>query len=67
MVKELKPISSATYVVSRNDAEAEKDRADRQAIVAGLEVVGAAQVVPIGRVADERFVALLQLGRRQGL
>jgi len=35
-VKEVR-IDGARYVVCRNEAEAEKDRADRQAIVAGLE------------------------------
>jgi len=32
----------------------------------GLAGVGAAQVAPIGRVADERLVALLQLGLEPG-
>lgn len=35
-VKEVK-VDGARYVVCRNEAEAEKDRSDRQAIVAGLE------------------------------
>ncbi|MDE2465099.1 MAG: IS1634 family transposase [Alphaproteobacteria bacterium] len=35
-VKEVR-IGKDRYIVSRNDAEAEKDRADRQAIVTGLE------------------------------
>jgi hypothetical protein len=35
-VKEVR-INSARYVVCRNEAEAEKDRADRQAIIDGLE------------------------------
>lgn len=35
-VKEVK-VDGARYVVCRNEAEAEKDRADRQAIVEGLE------------------------------
>lgn len=35
-VKEVK-VGKDRYIVSRNDAEAEKDKADRQAIVAGLE------------------------------
>jgi hypothetical protein len=35
-VKEVK-VGKDRYIVSRNDAEAEKDKADRQAIIAGLE------------------------------
>lgn len=35
-VKEVR-VGKDRYIVSRNDAEAEKDRADRQAIVTGLE------------------------------
>ncbi|MGY3333677.1 hypothetical protein ACVILI_006754 [Mesorhizobium sp. USDA 4775] len=35
-VKEVK-FGKDRYIVSRNDAEAEKDKADRQAIIAGLE------------------------------
>ena len=35
-VKEVE-VDGARYIVCRNEAEAEKDRADRQAIVAGLE------------------------------
>jgi hypothetical protein len=35
-VKEVK-VDGARYVVCRNEAEVEKDRADRQAIVEGLE------------------------------
>src|SRR5512147_739458 len=36
LVKEVK-VDGARYVVCRNEAEAEKDRSDRQAIVEGLE------------------------------
>ena len=55
-VKEVR-IGSERYIVSRNEAEAEKDRADRQAVVAGLEAqLRKGDKALIGNSAYRRFL-----------
>ena len=55
-VKEVR-IGSERYIVSRNEAEAEKDRADRQAVIAGLEAqLRKGDKALIGNSAYRRFL-----------
>jgi hypothetical protein len=55
-VKEVK-VDGARYIVCRNEAEAEKDRADRQAIVGGLEKqLGKGDKALIGNSAYRRYL-----------
>jgi hypothetical protein len=55
-VKEVR-IGSERYIVSRNEAEAEKDRADRQAVVAGLEAqLRKGDKALVGNSAYRRFL-----------
>jgi hypothetical protein len=55
-VKEVR-IGSERYIVSRNEAEAEKDRVDRQAVVAGLEAqLRKGDKALIGNSAYRRFL-----------
>jgi len=55
-VKEVR-IGSERYIVCRNEAEAEKDRADRQAVVAGLEAqLRKGDKALIGNTAYRRFL-----------
>ena len=55
-VKEVR-VGSERYIVSRNEAEAEKDRADRQAVVAGLEAqLRKGDKALIGNSAYRRFL-----------
>jgi hypothetical protein len=50
-------VDEVRYVVARNEAEAEKDRADRQAIVAGLEKqLGRGDKALIGNSAYRRYL-----------
>lgn len=55
-VKEVR-VGSERYIVCRNEAEAEKDRADRQAVVAGLEAqLRKGDKALIGNSAYRRFL-----------
>ena len=55
-VKEVR-VGSERYIVSRNEAEAEKDRADRQAVVAGLEAqLRKGDKALVGNSAYRRFL-----------
>ena len=54
----------ARYIVCRNEAEAEKDRADRQAIVAGLEKrLASGDKALIGNKAYRRYLRKTGTGR----
>ena len=50
-------VGGARYIVCRNEAEAEKDRADRQAIVAGLgKRLASGDKALIGNSAYRRYL-----------
>ncbi len=61
-VKEVK-IDGARYIVCRNEAEAEKDRADRQAIIEGLEKqLRKGDKALIGNSAYRRYLRRVRTG-----
>lgn len=55
LVKEVKVVKGR-YIVSRNDVEAEKDKADRQAIIAGLEAAQKGRQGTVGNSAYGRYL-----------
>ena len=62
-VKEVK-VDKQRYIVSRNDAEAEKERADRQAIVAGLEAqLKKGDKALVGNSAYRRYLRRTDVGK----
>ena len=62
-VKEV-AVAGQRYIVCRNEAEAEKDRADRQAIVAGLEKqLGKGDKALIGNSAYRRYLRKTSAGK----
>lgn len=62
-VKEVR-VGKQRYIVSRNDAEAEKDRADRQAVVAGLEAqLRKGDKALVGNSAYRRYLRRTDAGR----
>ena len=62
-VKEVK-VGKQRYIVSRNDAEAEKDRADRQAVVTGLEAqLKKGDKALVGNSAYRRYLRRTDAGK----
>jgi Transposase DDE domain len=62
-VKEVK-VGQQRYIVSRNDAEAEKDRADRQAVVSGLEAqLKKGDKALVGNSAYRRYLRRTDAGK----
>jgi len=62
-VKQVK-VGQQRYIVSRNDAEAEKDRADRQAVVSGLEAqLKKGDKALVGNSAYRRYLRRTDAGK----
>ncbi|WP_292620165.1 hypothetical protein [Mesorhizobium sp.] len=62
-VKEVK-VDKQRYIVGRNDAEAEKDRAERQAVVTGLEAqLKKGDKALVGNSAYRRYLRRTDAGK----